>query len=154
MIVYRLCKAAYKNDLSGKGAEIAGGRWNNAGRPMLYTSSSRALCTAEVAVHLPLGITPTDYFLVTIQLPERPSLFEVHLQDMPSNWKSFSAQAFTKKIGDVFLKSNIDLVLKTPSAVVQGDHNYLVNPLHKDAKKIKIISAEPFEFDERLFNRH
>ena len=61
MIVYRLCKSIYKKDLSGKGAEIAGGRWNSKGYAILYTSESRSLCTAEIAVHTPLGNVPADY---------------------------------------------------------------------------------------------
>ena len=64
MKVYRLSKAQFANDLSGKGAELAGGRLNSKGLPMLYTSSSRALCTAEIAVHTPLGIVPTDYVII------------------------------------------------------------------------------------------
>ena len=70
MIVYRLSRARFSKDLSGRGAELAGGRWNSKGTPMLYTSDSIALCTVEVAVHMPLGIVPFDYELVQIQVPE------------------------------------------------------------------------------------
>ena len=66
MIVFRLSKATYALDLSGKGAEKTGGRWNSKGIPMVYTSSSRALCTAEIAVHLPLGLVPSGYHLTTL----------------------------------------------------------------------------------------
>ena len=31
MIVFRLSKAQFANDLSGKGAELVGGRWNSRG---------------------------------------------------------------------------------------------------------------------------
>ena len=61
MTVYRLCKQAHINDLSGTGAEINGGRWNNKGLPALYTACSRALAVLEVAVHVPLGIIPINY---------------------------------------------------------------------------------------------
>ena len=37
MIVFRLSKAQFANDLSGKGAELVGGRWNSRGNAMLYT---------------------------------------------------------------------------------------------------------------------
>jgi len=42
-------------------------------------------------------------------------------------------------------------VLKAPSAVVQGDFNYLINPNHKEFKKIKVLKTEKFDFDGRLF---
>lgn len=41
--------------------------------------------------------------------------------------------------------------MKVPSAVVQGDFNYLINPQHPDFKKVKIIKKEKFSFDQRLF---
>ncbi|WP_414649653.1 RES domain-containing protein, partial [Chitinophaga sp.] len=38
MIVYRIVKTAERaQDLSGKGAYLAGGRWNSTGTFMLYT---------------------------------------------------------------------------------------------------------------------
>jgi RES domain-containing protein len=40
--------------------------------------------------------------------------------------------------------------MKVPSAVVQGDFNYVINPNHPDAKRIKIVATEEL-FDERLF---
>ena len=70
MIVFRLSKSRFSKDLSGRGAELAGGRWNSKGLPMLYTSSSRALCTAEIAVHSPLGIVPMDYEIIEIEIPD------------------------------------------------------------------------------------
>ena len=71
MIVFRLSKAAYALDLSGKGAEKTGGRWNSKGVPMVYAGSSRALCTAEIAVHLPLGLVPAGYSLTQLEIPDR-----------------------------------------------------------------------------------
>lgn len=43
------------------------------------------------------------------------------------------------------------LLMQVPSATVQGEYNYLINPKHKDFKKIKLIKSEQFVFDERLF---
>ena len=62
MILFRLAKQKYSDDLSGLGAELTGGRWNNKGTRILYTSDSRALCTAEIAVHMPIGLIPKDYY--------------------------------------------------------------------------------------------
>ena len=76
MIVYRLSKKIYAHDLSGKGAELVGGRWNSKRNAMLYTGQSIALCVTEIAVHTPLGIIPKDYQLVHIEIPE-DSIFEL-----------------------------------------------------------------------------
>ncbi len=151
MIVYRLSKGAYVDDLSGKGAAIAGGRWNSKGRKILYTSESRALCLAEIAVHTPLGIIPEDYYLCSIFIPDDIVFHTVKPEKLPKNWREFPSIQATKEIGNGFLINNSFLVLKVPSAVVQGDWNYLVNPDHQRFSEVRIIKKEKFEFDSRMF---
>ncbi len=151
MIVYRLSKQKYSDDLTGIGAELAGGRWNHKGTRVLYTSDSRALCTAEIAVHTPIGIIPKDYFLITIEIPDNLKMDKVNPEDLPKNWRAFPYIGITQEIGDEFINKGEFLIIKVPSAVVLGDYNYLINPSNKDFKKIKIIKKEPFSFDERLF---
>jgi RES domain-containing protein len=151
MIVYRLAKTAYSHDLSGKGAEKAGGRWNSRGVAMVYTSESRALCTVEIAVHTPLGILPKDYHLITIKIPDGIKIYEILPNELPADWDSIPHSGKTQLLGDAFVKKNEFAVMKAPSAVVQGDSNYLINPNHKDAGKIQILNVEPFIFDQRMF---
>lgn len=153
MIVYRLCKTQHQDDLSGKGAEKTGGRWNSRGRSVLYTCESRALCTTEIAVHMPLGVIPDDYLLLSIEIPDNVSILELQEKGLPENWKSFPHPDTTQKIGDKILNENKFLIIKVPSVVVQGDFNYLINPQHKDFNKIKVLITESFEFDTRLFKK-
>ena len=150
MIAYRLTKSKYKNDISGIGAEMYGGRWNSKGVRMLYTSQSRALCATEVAVHVPFGIVPEDYFLQTILFPEG-SMIEVAIDALPDKWNRFPHISETKEVGDAFVNSGKLLVLKAPSAVIQDEFNYLLNPLHPLFREVIIQSIEPFRFDRRLF---
>jgi RES domain-containing protein len=151
MIVFRLAKAKYSSDLSGKGAEKTGGRWNSKGTPLLYTSESRALCMAEIAVHTPLGSVPDDYVMISIEIPDDASIKQVGFEELAESWNSFPHAHATQEIGDRFVADNMALVLKVPSAIVQGDYNYLVNPQHTDAAKIRIIEIVSFEFNTRLF---
>jgi RES domain-containing protein len=151
MIVYRLSKQKYSDDLTGIGAEIAGGRWNHKGTRVLYTSDSRALCTAEIAVHAPIGLIPKDYYIITVEVPDDIGIKEVNIEDLPKSWRDFPYIGITQELGEEFIKNGDTIILKVPSAVVQGDYNYLINPSHKDFKKIKIKSKEAFSFDERLF---
>lgn len=152
MIVFRLSQEKYKEDLSGIGAELHGGRWNSKGRRLIYTGESRALCTTEIAVHTPLGIIPVNYFLQTIDIPDS-EILELDKTKLDSNWKAFPHVNSTKLIGNNFIDNSHALILKVPSAVIQDDYNFLINPSHKNFKKVKMISVEEFGFDKRLFLR-
>ena len=151
MIVFRLSKSDFCNDLSGKGAELWGGRWNHKGQALLYTCESRALCITEIAVHTPLGIVPLDYCLSSIEIPENSTILEISSESLPADWKSFPHSESTQLIGDIFIRDKKYLILKVPSAVVPGEYNYLINPSHSGISTIRILNTEPFLFDERLF---
>lgn len=151
MIVFRLSRAQFARDLSGRGAQIAGGRWNSKGIPVVYTSQSRALCTVEIAVHTPLGNIPDDYVLVSVLIPDHLIIKELQEKDLPARWYTFPHPPSTQEIGDRFITGKKHPVLKVPSAVVQGEYNFLLNPLHPEFGRISIHSVEPFRFDERLF---
>ena len=120
---------------------------------MIYTSESRALCTAEIAVHIPLGISPEAYLMMSVNIPEDILITEVEMTSLPIEWKKFPFIDLTRKLGDEFILENRFAVMKVPSAVIPGDYNYLFNTRHPDFEGIKIIKIEPYEFDERFFKR-
>lgn len=151
MIVYRISKGKYKEDLSGTGAELHGGRWNNKGVKMLYTASSIALAMSEVAVHVPYGILPIDYFIISIEIPDSSIEFlDMSILDS-LNWKAIPHTYETQILGDSFVSSGNYLALKVPSVVVPGDFNFLLNPNHTDYNKVKVVDVVPFSFDKRMF---
>ncbi len=152
MIIYRLTKEKFANQLSGFGAEQSGGRWNSKGVAMIYTSENRSLCTAEIAVHTPLGIMPLDFCLISIEVPDNMKIESLALKDLPYKWREIPPDVASQKVGDAFIRNSKSSVLKVPSVVVQGEYNYLINPNHLDFNKIKIKKIEPFSFDERLFS--
>jgi RES domain-containing protein len=153
MILYRLSKGKYHRDLSGKGAELYGGRWNSKGIALLYTSQSRALAFAEISMHIPLGIVPKDYFLIAIKIPDTADIRELTEADMPADWRSNPHSNSTQKIGDEFAVGLKHLALRVPSAIVPGDSNYLINPSHAMINEVTISEVEPFEFDSRFASR-
>ena len=148
MIVFRLANPRYV-DLSGKGAQIHGGRWNSRGRAMVYTSSSRALALTECLVHLSPDTLP-DLVLISIEIPKNTVMEEIKMQDLPKGWDNYPPLSQTQSLGDEFLKNRASLLLKVPSAVVFAEFNYLLNPSHESIEGVKIRSSEKFELDNRL----
>jgi RES domain-containing protein len=132
MRVFRLIRKKYGIELSGKGAALSGNRWNSRGTELIYTSESRALAMAEVAVHLSLSILPKDYVMVEIEIPNSVSISSLKTDDLPQGWNSFPHLLDTQKIGDDFVAERKSCVLKVPSAVVPGDFNFLINSNHLD----------------------
>ncbi|MBW4890587.1 RES family NAD+ phosphorylase [Mucilaginibacter sp. HMF5004] len=150
MILYRLTRKIYARDLSGIGAKTYGGRWNNKGNAMLYLASSRSLAVLEILVHLQPSIIPDDYCMVTIEAPD--DIDTVDERILPKNWQGLPAANKVKQIGDKFLRESSKLLLKVPSSIIKEEFNYLANPAHAMASKLKVIQVDPFSFDSRLLN--
>ncbi|RYY71849.1 MAG: RES domain-containing protein [Chitinophagaceae bacterium] len=149
MIVYRISNSLYSNDISGIGAKIYGARWNSKGTPMLYSSEHISLAVLELLVHSQFKHFSIDLDILTIQLPANITVAEISAKKVKANWEKDAS--YTQFIGDEFVRNKQDLVLKVPSAVIQDESNFLVNPLHADFKKVKILETRSFKTDERLF---
>ena len=148
MLLYRITSAKYADDLSGNGARLYGGRWNSEGKPMLYLASSRSLAVLESLAHLVATNIPNELVMITIEAPD--DFLEIPEKILPDNWNEYPEQHIVKQIGNSFLQRNEHLLLKVPSALVPEEFNYLLNPLHPKAGKVKIIKKAPFNFDGRL----
>jgi RES domain-containing protein len=147
MIVYRLTTGGFANDLSGTGSKIYGGRWNPVGIAALYTSEFISLAILEILARATKNTAPYSYVLTSFDIPEN-SIYMVQLKKLKPEWK-FDLK-YTQGIGEDFLSENQTLCVKVPSAIVPQENNFLLNPLHSDFKKVKIIGSELLELDKRL----
>lgn len=153
MKVFRIERAQYLQDtLLGKGAASTEGyRWNGLYTSLVYTAESRALATLEVSMHLDLSEDlPTDRHYVEIEIPDNIQVLVLKSEDLPDGWSSKPPILETQFIGDDFVKGKGAAVLKVPSSIIHQEFNYLINPHHPDAAKIKVVSTTPFLFDDRL----
>lgn len=149
MVLYRLSKCKYSTDLSGEGARRYGGRWHSKGVSVVYMASSKSLALLEVLVHLPVALFPDDFCMATFELPEN-SIHELKPEVLPDNWKQIQHQENIQQIGNAFVKEKDKFLLKVPSVIVKDEYNYLLNPTHRDMKKVKLLHTEIFTFDSRL----
>ncbi|GGH27972.1 RES family NAD+ phosphorylase [Dyadobacter endophyticus] len=149
MELFRITRSEYQDDLSGIGAFYNGGRWNTPRNAMLYTSSHRSLAMLEVLVHWHKTVTPPNYVIVSLEIPD--NLATISEPKLIADWQE--DQQWSKDIGDTWLKPGNTLLLRVPSVVVKAEQNYLVNPMHPDVVSLRITDIEPLNFDKRLFKQ-
>jgi RES domain-containing protein len=133
----------------GEGARLAGGRWNSKGVPVVYLASSLALAALELLVHIDYARALQEHVAIPVDFDEALML-HVAFEDLPENWTEAAALPRTRSIGDAWAKRRASAVLAVPSAVVPAELNYLLNPQHPNAGRIRIGKARPFRFDPRL----
>jgi RES domain-containing protein len=149
MLLYRIGHTQYADDLTGEGARLHGGRWNNEGVPCIYTSTSRALALLEYTCHVKRHLIPRDLSFVTYGVPENCiKIFKV--SDLPGNWKNWPHAREPRDLGTAFLKANDFLLYGFPSAVIEEEMNYLINPLHKDITQVNIMETKDYMYDLRI----
>jgi RES domain-containing protein len=150
MIVYRIAKTRHIRDLSGMGALLYGGRWNNNGTGIVYTFENRSLATEGYLVHVPISIIPHDLSIASIEIPDLIKPKHILPADLPKNWRDYPPLPELAEIGTKWELSNETLLLRVPSAVVENEFNILINPHRPDMKRISISNIEEFRFDTRL----
>ena len=148
MTVYRLCTQRYSSDLTGNGAKLFGGRWNEPGFSALYTTENISLAVLEILVHAGNNHIPSQYMILKIEIPENSSVTAISKAKLKKNWKD--DVEISRFIGNEFIKNKHSLVLKVPSAIVDEENNFILNPAHPEMKKVKIKWVKPFRFDKRL----
>jgi RES domain-containing protein len=133
---------------SGEGAAKNGGRWNSRGVPVVYTSSTKSLAALESLVHLN---PPVRFKYVAMRIKFHDALMEiVPPKALPSDWRIEPPSTSSQRVGDAWVLAARSAVLALPSVIISGELNFLLNPAHRDFKKITIGRPERFTFDSRL----
>lgn len=148
MRAWRLTRAVYASDpLSGRGAAIAGNRWNSPGTRLAYAATSRALAALEMLVHVTRETVPPDLVLVPIDLPNR---LVREATGLPGDWADLPYGPNARRFGDRWVLEGRSLGLLVPSLVVPAERNVLINPQHRAFGRVRVGPMEPFAFDRRL----
>lgn len=149
---WRITKARHAaTAFDGEGARIEGGRWNSPGLPAVYVAENAALAALEMLVHLDPSILPA-YVRIPCTFNEA-LVAKLDRGQLPRNWQSSPAPPELQQLGDAWLKSGSSAILEVPSAVIEIESNYLLNPGHPDFGRIEIGAVSPFEFDLRLLKK-
>jgi RES domain-containing protein len=147
---WRIAKKQYAaNAFDGEAARRFGGRWNSPGVPVVYVASTRALAALEMAVHLDRSTLLASFVLLACDVDQR-LVRSVDRSVLPADWRRDPAPAELAVIGDRWVKQAQSVVLAVPSAIIEQEMNFLLNPAHPDFSLIRIGRPESFTFDQRL----
>jgi RES domain-containing protein len=140
-------------DLTGLGAELSAGRWHTAGegKRIIYLAEHPAVALIENLANLR---GDPRFFQHHFQLLKISSHSETPPKELTS--KQLAAidphnPRTTQTIGDAWLAARISALLRVPSIPSPESWNYLLNPLHPDASKLKLDWARLIAYDKRFF---
>jgi RES domain-containing protein len=128
---------------------LYGGRWNSPGRAVIYTCTSFAGAMLEKLVHTGRQI-PKHQVCVTFEFPDELAVTSILEETMPG-WGEADA-AVSRRAGDAWLLAAQSAVALVPSVVFDIERNALINPAHRDAKRLRVISIDTIRWDDRLFS--
>jgi len=155
MDVYRVALKKYALDLTGEGAKIAGGRWNDKGTPVIYAAEHPSLALLETLPGFDLSLAPPDIMLVTITLPADLTILTITEDKLPANWRAYPHKPATVSLGRKWIHEQKASVLKVPSVMAPSGcgWNFILNPLHPELNGKMTVKTEMWELDKRLEDR-
>lgn len=147
MQVFRIGLAKYTNSLNASGRAA---RWNPNDIEMIYTAGSRSLACLENIVHRnQIGLNQS-FKVMTIEIPDDLLILTIQQKKLQEGWTEFYQMPITQKMGEDWINEAKSAVLSVPSAIINAEYNYLINPKHPDFKSIKLLKSEIFVFDKRI----
>ena len=134
---------------SGKGAELAGGRWNPEGLATVYCSADPSTAILELAVHKGFGVLDRVPHILTLAVLETQDVHVVRDSDVPNaHWLSPAPPSQDQQLfGKSLLEANTFVLL--PSAVCKFSWNVIFNPT-RAAGKYRLREQHRFSLDTRL----
>lgn len=149
---WRIVKTRFAQQaFDGEGARLYGGRWNSVGVRMVYTAGSVSLAVLEILVNLENTDVLPAYSLCAVYFDDAVVSNLDRARLLP-NWRDSPSPPELLAIGDAWIASGISAVLEVPSAVVESESNYLINPAHSDFASLVIEPPQQFTFDPRLLS--
>ena len=153
MRVYRIAKAIRSSTgvemMSGDGGLHGSARWHTKGRPIVYTATSQALATLEIAVNLKRPRIVPSYRILEVQVPDTLVITLVETI-LPQGWdRKDDEPLMARSIGDRWLASQASVALRVPSSVIPQEYNVLLNPGHPEYTQITYNEPLDFPFDPR-----
>lgn len=143
MLLYRIGKTKYARDLTGMGAKMNGGRWNNEGIPCIYLAENRALALLEYAAHANMELLPPTLAFTTFHIPEH-AIRQLTANELPAGWRQQPYCKESRELGSELLSKKEWLLLKIPSVIIHQEYHFVLNTLHPLMRAVKIVDVHAY----------
>jgi RES domain-containing protein len=88
--------------------------------------------------------------MATLEVPDDIVPEQLDLSSLSRNWRESPAPVKLADLGTEWARSRTSLLLRVPSAVIEHEHNMLINPAHDGMFRVKLVKVESYKLDERL----
>jgi RES domain-containing protein len=147
MLVYRIVHKAFGSRLYASGLK---GRWNSAGKKVIYTAESIPLAFLENMVRRQGVGFNKDFKIMIIEIPGKINILTVNVSDLKDGWRDFKDYSKCQSVGDKWYDEGKAMILKVPSAVLPEAFNYVINCEFPDYGVIKLIETTDLVPDDRI----
>ena len=147
MLVYRIVHKKYGKYLFASGME---GRWNAEGNKVIYCAESIALAFLENMIRRQGVGFNNDFKIMIIQVPDNMKISIINDKDLKSGWRDSDNYFQCQQLGNEWYEEGKTLLLKVPSAVLPEEFNFVINTLHDNYRKIKLVEVTTLVPDERI----
>jgi RES domain-containing protein len=147
MLAYRITHKIYSAELFASGLP---GRWNGNGRKAIYCANSIALAFLENMVRRQGVGFNEDFKTMILNIPDELGIQTITPKQLQAGWRKITDYSKCQSIGNTWYDEGIFPVLKLPSAVLPESFNLVINSLHPDFKKIKLVKTTDLIPDERI----
>jgi RES domain-containing protein len=110
-----------------------------------------SLAALELFVHVDIDTVPGDLVAIQVDIPDTLMLETVKIESLPRDWRRYPGPEALKDIGTAWTSKASTAILAVPSAVIPEERNYLLNPAHRDFKRIRLRKPVAFSFDARMW---
>jgi len=116
---------------------------------MVYCSEHLSLAALEILAHT-RPVTIPDKFRIFRVVWNDALMISLKESQLPKGWNAEPPGPASKRIGNEWIKNARSAVLALPSVIVPLERTFLLNPHHRDFRKIKITVSGDFVLDPRL----
>lgn len=147
MLVFRITHKQFSQELYASGIK---GRWNGAGRKVVYCAESISLAFLENMVRRQGVGFNHDFKIMIIEVPDDLEISVINPEQLHAKWRDFKDYSHCQPLGDKWYDAGETPILKVPSAVLPKSSNYVLHSLHPAFRRIRLIETTDLLPDERI----